>query len=34
VNKWLEVAKNKNGIKCQCQNVGVDHREQGDEEEA
>jgi len=32
MNKWLEATKNKNGRKGKCQNVGVDHKEQGDEE--
>ncbi len=34
MNKWLEATKNKNGRKHKCQNVIVDHKEQGDEEKA
>ncbi len=33
-NKWLKETKNGNGGQGECKNVGVDHREQGDEKEA
>jgi hypothetical protein len=33
MNKWLKEIENKNGRKCECQNLKVNHKKQRNEKE-